>query len=391
MAETAAHAGRLERENEELHQENARLRAALEELQLKLDEPEEVIRAIRRGEVDAVVVQEDGEEELYALHRFDAAYRMMVEECFPYGVWLAEPDGNLRYVSPSFLELLEADLTELRAKGQFHFLPPGVREEVEREWDRCRKTGRPFNREYTIRLKDGQERIIWTQGLLADTPDGRRHWVGVNIDITDRIQAGEELRKKNERLTLLSEAAAALLHVDDPDRMLHTLVEKIGPHFGLDGYFHYLVNETGDALQLESCLGIPEETARSIRRLEFGQAICGAAALQKQPIVATHVQQSDDPRAELVKSLGIRAYVCHPLLAGDRLLGTLSFASRTRDELDNEELEFLRTISHYLTISYERVRLIRQLQDADRRKDEFLATLAHELRIRWRRFARAWR
>jgi signal transduction histidine kinase len=82
----------------------------------------------------------------------------------------------------------------------------------------------------------------------------------------------------------------------------------------------------------------------------------------------------------LVKSFGIRAYACNPLMTGDELLGTLSFASCTRDEFDPEELDFLQTICHYVTAAYERLRLIGQLQDSDRRKDEFLATLAHELR-----------
>jgi signal transduction histidine kinase len=162
--------------------------------------------------------------------------------------------------------------------------------------------------------------------------------------------------------------------------MLRKVFARIAPHLGLDAYFNFMVNEAGDALQLESCQGIPKEEVQKLTRLEFGQAICGNVALRCQPIVATHIQQSDEPMVQLVKSYGLRAYACNPLLSGDKLLGTLSFASRSRDEFDARELEFLQTICHYVTVAYERVRLIQQLREADRRKDEFLAMLAHELR-----------
>ena len=95
-----------------------------------------------------------------------------------------------------------------------------------------------------------------------------------------------------------------------------------------------MVNDAGDGLRLESCLGISEETARSLSRLEFGQAVCGTVAVQREPLTATFIQQSDDPRVQLVKSFGLRAYACNPLMADDRLLGTLSFASRQRDQFD---------------------------------------------------------
>src|SRR5581483_9877151 len=125
------------------------------------------------------------------------------------------------------------------------------------------------------------------------------------------------LQKQAERLRLLWEAAAVLLTTDDPDAMLRGLFAKIAPHFGLDAFFNFMVNEAGDALRLESCLGIPEGEARKITRLEFGQAVCGTVAQHRQPLVATHIQQANDPKVQLVKGYGIRAYACNPLLAGD--------------------------------------------------------------------------
>ena len=57
-------ADELVRENARLTQENARLRAALDEAQARLAEPEDLVRAIRRGEIDALVMQGEGREEV---------------------------------------------------------------------------------------------------------------------------------------------------------------------------------------------------------------------------------------------------------------------------------------------------------------------------------------
>ena len=188
------------------------------------------------------------------------------------------------------------------------------------------------------------------------------------------------LQRQGAKLRLLWEAAAVLLTTESPDEMMRHLFAKIAPQFELDAYFNFMVDETGEALRMESCSGISQEAAKGIARLEFGQAICGAVAARQQPLMATHIQKSDDPKVQRIKSFGLRVYACNPLMAGDRLLGTLSFASRSKDRFDNDELEFLQTVCHYVAYAYERLRLIRQLREEDAKKDDFLATLAHELR-----------
>jgi len=78
--------------------------------------------------------------------------------------------------------------------------------------------------------------------------------------------------------------------------MMRGLFDRIAPHFDLDTYFNFRVEESGDALRLVSCVGIPEETAPAIGRLEFGQAVCGTVALRRQPIVATRIRSPATPR-----------------------------------------------------------------------------------------------
>jgi PAS domain S-box-containing protein len=203
------------------------------------------------------------------------------------------------------------------------------------------------------------------------------HLIGIAVE---KNRAEARIRSSQDRTRLLWEAATILLTADEPDSMLKAMFAKIAWHLRLDAFLNYTVTETGEELALRSQSGLEEEVAESIRRLQFGQAICGRVAVSKEPCLATSIQTSSEPAWSLVRSLGFQTYFCSPLLVGNELLGTLSFASRTRESFDEDEIDFLATISKYVTAAYERLSLIARLQEADRRKDQFLATLAHELR-----------
>jgi len=158
-----------------------------------------------------------------------------------------------------------------------------------------------------------------------------------------------------DQLRLLWEAAAVLLSTNDPNAILRGLLAKIGPVLQLDTYFHYLVDETGGALRLASCAGVPPKTTETIARLEFGHTISGTVAQHHRSIYVPAVQRSTDPKTGAIRSFGLRAYVCYPLMAGRETLGTLSYGSRTRDEFDPDELAVLQTIAHYVAVAFERL------------------------------------
>jgi len=172
-----------------------------------------------------------------------------------------------------------------------------------------------------------------------------------------RVQDQEVLRRQNERLALLAEAAAHLLATANPRDQMEGLFERVAVHLGVDTCFGFTLTPEGDALKLDFCRGVPPEVLPDLQRLDLGQAICGTAAQTLQPVHACRIQSNTWQKAALVRSLGIRAYCCHPLMAGDHLLGTLSFASRTRDAFEPDEVGFMGTICHYVAMAKERARL----------------------------------
>ena len=308
-----------------------------------------------------------------ALRRQTDLFTTLVEH-IPDIVSRLDRDLRFIYISPAVTPITGRPWREYIGKPRTNQgMPPEfvqAREELSRK---VFETGQEQRLEFPIRTPTGW-RFMECRFIPEFAPDGTVE------SLMTLVRNVTEQKRAEERSRLLWEAAAVLLTANDPDGMLRELFVRIGPHVGADVYFNHVLDESGDTLRLASCEGIAVETAGTIARLELSQAVAGTAAVRRQPVVVASIQQSDDPQVRLLKSFGIRACVCHPLVAGTRLLGTLSFASRTRDQFEPDEVAFLETICHYVTVAYERLRLLNELKEADRRKDEFLATLAHELR-----------
>ncbi len=197
----------------------------------------------------------------------------------------------------------------------------------------------------------------------------------------------DQLRQRNARLRLLAETSNGLLLTQSPQAFVRQAFERLSELLGLEVYFNYLLSDDGAHLRLDSCSGVPADTCSELARLELGDGICGAVAQERRPVVLADLRSDPGPRSEHVRALGLTVYVCLPLLAEDRLIGTLSFGSRHRIGFAPDELELLTTVCDLVAAAIDRARLIDQLsassqrlQAADRRKDQFLAVLAHELR-----------
>src|SRR5579883_1012499 len=206
-------------------------------------------------------------------------------------------------------------------------------------------------------------------------------------DITNLKQVEKALSLGYTRLQLLFNTANDLLSSQHPVALVDSVFQKLKEQIGLDVYFNYLVKENTQTMQLASYRGITEEYAKEIEWIEFGQAVCGTVALERRPIAIENVQQSTNSLTETIRSFGLTAYYCYPLIARGRLLGTLSFGSHSRLKFSANEIGMMQAVCDQIAIAMERAGLItflqqqtNQLREANRMKDEFLAILSHELR-----------
>ena len=178
-----------------------------------------------------------------------------------------------------------------------------------------------------------------------------------------------------------------MLASDKPQWIAETLCRKVMEHLGCHAFFNFLMDEESGRLHLNACAGIPEEAARRIEWLDFGVAVCGCVARDGRHIVAEHVQTTPDPRTDMVRSFGIQAYACHPLMDQDKVMGTLSFGSRTKPTFAEDELGLMKAVADHVAMAMQRVRLLESLdrhakaaEVANVAKSQFLANMSHELR-----------
>ncbi|HML04496.1 MAG TPA: PAS domain S-box protein, partial [Methanobacterium sp.] len=224
--------------------------------------------------------------------------------------------------------------------------------------------------------EEQNQKLLEQTQLFAEELESSNEELRVTTD--ELLVANEELRNKteelqisNERFKLLSAAARTILSSETPERIVETICKKVMDYLDCDVFFNYLLNEKEQRLHLNAYSGVPEETRKSIEWLDLGIAVCGCVARDNNRIIAENVQETSDERTELVKSFGIKAYACHPIISNERTIGTLSFGTKSRSHFTENELELMRTVTNYVATAMERK--IRE-EEVTRARDDWEST-----------------
>jgi PAS domain S-box-containing protein len=113
-----------------------------------------------------------------------------IGESIPFGIWIAEPDGRMKYLSESFLTLVGKTMEQARDFGWMEALAEDSIAPTKRDWIDSTGTGKPWNCEYVIDGSDGRRHTVLSLGNAVGNDAGTvTGWAGINLDITDRREA----------------------------------------------------------------------------------------------------------------------------------------------------------------------------------------------------------
>ena len=143
----------------------------------------------------------------------------LIIETIPALVWCASPDGELTYVNQRILDYTGASLGELAQAGWVKFLHPDDVQQTLTMWTNAVRTGNRHDVQYRLRRHDGAYRWFHVLGqAMLDAEGHVKQWYGLLIDINDRKNVEEALRRTETRLSqaaqiaTVGELAASIAH-----------------------------------------------------------------------------------------------------------------------------------------------------------------------------------
>jgi len=191
------------------------------------------------------------------------------------------------------------------------------------------------------------------------------HLAVITTDITELKQAETASRIKHQREELISHIARRLLTSANPQQVIHEVCKQTIQLLNCDVFINCLFEQNEGRMLLNAWEGLSEEEARKIEATDKSVSLCLNLAGQGSSSMTVNADESLEPNLDLVNSFGIQAYICHPLIMGGRVIGTLSFGSRRRPSFTNEELGLMKAVATHIAITMERTLTNRQLRESE--------------------------
>jgi PAS domain S-box-containing protein len=323
----------------------------------------------RRNEVLQRQESELRERELAALRTAERHRYRELAEAMPQIVWVSDPEGRATYYNKRWFDYTGLDPGSTSDADWRHVTYTDDLPLAMAKREASFETGAVFEAEYRFRGADGVYR--WHLGRAVPVRDENGkidHWVGTATDIEDQ-------KRSEEMQRFLLEASTLLASTLSYRTTLASLARLAVPHLGdwcaielvdADG----ALREVGVAHEDEKKIALARELRSRYPALGENSGPAEVARTGKAELVPaiTPVMLErvavDELHLELLRDLGLRSYMCVPMIARDRVLGTMTFvhaeSGRVYDEVD---LALAQDLGRRAAVAIDNAELFREAEE----------------------------
>ncbi len=175
------------------------------------------------------------------------------------------------------------------------------------------------------------------------------------------LRRDDELSQRNEDLKLINEVASALTGAMDVQEILSKTLEQVIKYLDVEIGEIFLREDGEQELRLSLHQGEFTQTLTIKDRFRLGEGIIGKVAQTGKLVINYNIENGEfqciHPR---IIEEGFHCIACIPLLAGGKVVGVMTAASRREQLYDKREKNLLSAIGSWAGITIENERLNHQ-------------------------------
>ncbi|MEI6501037.1 MAG: PAS domain S-box protein, partial [Armatimonadota bacterium] len=189
----------------------------VEDLRARLAEAEEVLRAIRNGEVDAVVVTGEGGDQVYTLQGTGDVFRQLIETMSE-GAATLSADGTILYCNACLAQILGRPLDKVIGASLPEFLLDEDRQALEAILAQART--RPCRREICLQTGEGTPFPVYLAASRLQGENAEGTFCVVLTDLREHKRNEQVVADERLARSILDQAAEAIIVCNEQSLIL---------------------------------------------------------------------------------------------------------------------------------------------------------------------------
>jgi GAF domain-containing protein len=198
-------------------------------------------------------------------------------------------------------------------------------------------------------LNDALERAYASERAAADA---NQQLQGLNLELESRVAA------RTQALLTSAEISGTVATILDKGQLVNTVVKEIRDAFNYYQVNLYLLNVSGDTLELAAGAGhAGTELVMRQHKVSVDRGLVGRTVRTNQPVLAPDVMQVEFwlPNPLLPDT---QSEVTVPVALGNKVLGVLDIQQNIRNSLGQNDVDLLLSISGQVAVALENARLL---------------------------------